>query len=74
MVPTSDGLEAITTIHYLFSVADELGALKYLRMPATEVERDTSTAASTTFTLLRNLFYLSADVLLAVFFGDIGIM
>ena len=55
-------------------MADELGALKYLRMPAPEVERDTSAAASTTFTLLRNLFYLSADVLLAVFFGDIGIM
>ena len=69
-----DRLHAHLIIHYrLFSVADELGALKYLRMPALEVERDTS-AANTAYTLPRNLYYLSAEVLLAVFFGDIGIM
>jgi hypothetical protein len=61
-------------IYYrLFSVADELGALKHLKMPVLEVERDTSTA-STASTLARNLYYLSAEVLLAVFFGDVGIM
>jgi hypothetical protein len=55
-------------------VPSDLGNLKYLRMPA-EVEKG-SRMATTVYTLPRNLHYVKADpeLLLVLFFGDLGLM